>query len=442
MRTAQRVIDAGQATGYAIHSMTIHTPDGDVSTMRVLDIHETADFVGSYRPEILVQAVVTEGAYLYKLIPHLSSLEVTMTRDEYKPMKAFETIGRNKQIRRYKAILLNAQDSELSQEGITNVSERTSDLGSLTNVKFQLFTEMTEQFRMRSSGGIYRRQPVGNVIRAILLGESAQVDVGSDDEIAGFEMVEPVDAPIREHISIPHGIPSYDAPGYIHRFCGGVYPTGLSYYCYQDTWYVFPTYDFTRFNESKHQLTLVLAPPKALPMIEFTAMQVGTAVTIVCTGDVVTNNVSDRNELEQGNGLRFADPESLVGNGVSVSGNKATFSRGAANNELVSNKRPNGLNYVKLADNAITSNRLYELSKLAARRGQMIAAQWENSDSRLLKPGMQIKLMHMQGNLVRTRRGVLIGYTEGTIYTGTGMTSGQYVTNCNLVLFLENESEQ
>lgn len=442
MRTAQRVIDAGQSSAFALYEAVIHTNKGDVMTYRVLDIHENADFVGNYRSEIVLHAVVPEGKYKHRIIPSLSELEVTIYRNEYHPLKAFETLGKKKTVKRYRAVLLNAQDSELSQEGITNVDEEVSNLGSMVNIKIQLFTETTEQFRMRGAGGIYRRQAVEDVIRFLLLGESMQLDVQVGDEVSGFEMVPPVDAVPREHIIIPQGIQSSDAPGYIHKHCGGVYSAGFSYFFHQDIWYVFPTYDYSRFNEAKHQLTLILSPPKSMPMVEFTAMRSGSSLTINCTGEVNTNNISDRNELEQGNGLRFADPARLVGEAVQVKDNKAVFSRGAANNEFVSKQRPNGLNNVKLADNPITSNSLYELSKLAFRRGQVVVVQWENSDSRLLVPGMQTKVMHMQGDAVRTRRGVLIGYQEGIIYTGTGMVAGNYMSTCNMIVFMENESEQ
>lgn len=442
MRTAQRVISNGQSTAFALYEAVIHTTAGAVAAFRVLDIYENADFINNYRSDIVLHLVVPEGAYKHRIVPSLSELEVTVYRNGYHPTMPFETLGKQKTVKRYRAVLLNAQDSELSQEGITNVGESVSDLGSMVNIKLQLFSEMTEQFRMRGAGGIYRRQPVEDVIRFLLLGESQQLDVQTGDEVAGFEMVPPVDAVEREHIIIPQGIQSYDAPGYIHRHCGGVYSAGFSYFCHEDIWYVFPTYDFSRFNEAKHQLTLILTPPRAMPQVEFTAMKSGSSLTINCTGEVHTSNTSDRHELEQGNGLRFADPQKLLGDAIQVKDNKAIFSRGAANNEFVSKQRANGLNNVRLASNPITSNTLYELSKLAERRGQIITAQWENSDARLLVPGMQVKVMHMHGTEVRTRRGVLVGYRQGIVYTGTGLVSGAYAASCALMIFLENESEQ
>jgi hypothetical protein len=149
--------------------------------------------------------------------------------------------------------------------------------------------------------------------------------------------------------------------------------------------------------------------------------------------------MSNRNELESGNGLRFADPTQIAGGALKVEGNKAIFSRGAANNELVSNKRANGLNNVPISDNAITSNRLYEISKLAARRGQVVSLTWENAQGDLLTPGAQVKVMYMQNDMVSERRGVLLGYHELTNYTGTGLVAGKYTTNCTMMVFLENE---
>lgn len=440
MRMADRIFKNGYSGAFASYGLTVHVPGLDIEAYRLLNIEVAADFVGNYRPTIVVHAVIPEGKYKNRIIPNLDQVEVTIYRKQYDLFKPFE--GKSDvSVRRYRAILLNAEDGGVVQDGITSVNETTSDLGAMTNVKFQLFSEMTEQFRMRAAGGTYRRKPVANIIRYILLGESKMLDLQNGDEVSGFEMVPPLDAELREVITIPQGIQSSDAPGYIHRHCGGVYSAGFSYYCHQDTWYVYPTYDFTRFNESPHQLTLVIAPQKALPMVEFTCMKAGSALTVLCTGEVKTDNISNRNELESGNGIRFADPKQIDGGALTVKDNKAIFSRGAANNELVSSKRANGLNNVRLADNPITSNRLFEISKLAARKGQVMTVVWENAQADMLVPGMQIKAMYMQGDLVQERRGILVGYQEFTTYTGTGLVAGRYATNCTLMVFLENESE-
>lgn len=428
-------------SGFGHYGLMLHTPAGNVDILRLLNVDIFSDFVNNYCREVKATFMIGEGTYRYKVLANINQLEASIYRRNYNPFDSAEIIEDAIFQNRYTVLILDAKDDEMVQENTNPMGQASEDTARYRRVTIQLFETAMEQFRMRSCGGIYRRSAVGDVIKTILMGESSQVDVQSDYKPLGIDMVDPLDAKLREHIVIPHGMMSYDAPGYIHKHCGGVYSAGLSYFYHNDMWYVYPTYDYTRFHESEWQLTLAIVPQKAMPYQEFTFMRNGTAITAIVTGDVSSVTVGDMSQIQSGNGIRMTDPAALFSDSLKVSGNKVTFERAKANSEFITSPRSNGLNNVTTGDNTITSNRLYETSKVANRQGKILGVTWQNSNPDLLIPGMQIKAMYMYGDTVREIYGVLLSVDTSITYTGTGLVAGNYSCNSGLLIQMAADPE-
>ena len=433
----RKVADANAFTKYGL---LLHTPNGDVDILRLLNVDILSNYITNYCDEIKVTFVMGEGAYRYRLLPYIKNLEVSLYKRRYNPFDIAKIDSEGVTQQRYTGLLLGAKDNDMTQDGLNLSGAGTLDLSQTRKVTIQLFSKAMEQFRMRSCGGIYRRSAVGDVIKTILMGESSAVDVVTDYKPQGVDMVDPLDAKVREHISIPHGTRSYDAPGYIHKHCGGVYSAGLSYYYHEDMWYVYPTYDYTRYNTAKHQLTMVIVPEKAMPYQEFTFATQGQCTTVLVTGELGTMTVADQTQLQDGNGLRFTDPQSLLGDAVKVENNRVSYDRAKASNEFITTARENGLNNVATSVNSITANRLYELSRLSSRNGKVVTVIWQNSRPELISPGMQVKTMHMVGDEIRETYGVVLGVDTSVSYTGEGIVAGNYSTNSAVMLYMESES--
>ncbi len=430
---------AADTSAFAHYGLMLHTPSGDVDVLRLLNVSIKSDFVNNYCSEVKAEFAIGEGTYKFNILANIGQLEASFYRRNYNPFKSGAVMEDAIIMQRYTALVLDADGGEMVQENTNPVSRGTEDLARTRTVTVQLFLNAMEQFRMRSCGGIYRRSTVGDVIKTILMGESTQIDVVADYSPQGIDMVDPLDAKIREHILIPHGMSSYDAPGYIHKHCGGVYSAGFSYFYHNDMWYVYPTHDFTRFHEAKRQLTLAIIPEKAMPNQEFTFMQDDVSVLIIATGQVSSNSSTDMSQIQSGNGMRFTDTQALFGDSLTVAGNKVSFQKGLANNEFITSKRTNGLNNVTTSSNTITSNRLYELSRMAGKQGKIVQVVWQNSNPDLLIPGMQIKVMYMYGDLVRQAYGVLLAVDTAIQYTGTGLAAGNYSSNSGLLIQMEAE---
>lgn len=436
----RRVISAGQGKSNVYVDAVIHTKMGDVNVLRVLNYDIMRDYTLQYTDEISMVALVPAGQMAYRVHPSRNELEITISGAPVLQHGATPAQERAYAAQRFRAVLKEAADPALEANTRELLGERTMDIQNFDVVEFQLFSKAMEQFSMRSCGGIYRKTAVGDLIRTLLLQESKQVEVEDAYKPKGVDMVDPVDARVREHIVIPHGTMVYDAPGYIHKHCGGVYSAGLSYYYQDDYWYVYPSYDYKKFEEASRQLVIVQIPENKLPSLDCSYMVEGSVVTIVATGQLILDDKSDLKKRASGNGVRFADASKLFEQGVEVKDNKALMSRGKQNNEFMSSRQKSEFNNIVMSPERISANSMYQASRLAMKEGVEVQLVWHNADPSLIRPGMQTKIYYYKNDRVVQLSAIVIGAQVSTGYESAGIVTGRYSRNMALRLFAANEA--
>lgn len=436
-----RVLDSRQGTPSYYVDAVIHTQFGDVGVIRVLNHDIVRDYTQQYSDEISITVVVPAGQYAYRISPSRNDLEMTVSNT---PISEHGQTDLNPQqfgMQRFRAVLKTPTDTALETNTRELLSEFTMDVQNLEVIEFQLFGKAIEQFQMQTTGGLWRRQKVSDLIRTILLTQSTRVDVESDYKPLGVDMVESNDEQIRDHILLPP-LPSFEAPGYIHKHCGGVYPAGMAYYYQDDYWYVFPPFNYKRFQESSRHLMIMIVPENKMSSVSNTFLVEGSVVTIIATGGVQLTDLSDLNKRTSGNGVRFADASRLFEEGPQVAGNKAMASRGKMNNEFISSQQKSDVNNAKMSEERITANVMYQASALAAKEGVNIQLVWQNADPALILPGMQAQIYYYKEGQVQQADAVVIGAQSATIYQGQGLVTGNFQRNVALNLFAANEANQ
>lgn len=421
----------------------IHTRFGDVPVLRVLNHDIMREYTLQYTDEATLVVLVPSGQFTYKVAPSRNELEITLSNVPLNQHGPEEIRSTSYGQQRFRAVLKEANDPAVEANARELLDEFTMDTQDFEVLEFQLFSKAMEQFSMAAVGGIYRKQAVGDLIRSILL-QSSQATTNIEDayQPLGVDMVEPGDTQIRDHIVLPHGIMASDAPGYIHKHCGGVYPAGFAYYYQDDYWYVFPPYDYQRFGEASRQLVVLVVPENRMHGIDNTYLVEGSVVTVVATGGLRFNDNSDLQKRASGNGVRVADASKLFEQGVQVAGNKALMSRGKQNNEFLSSPMKSGLNNVQVAPERITANTMYQASRLAAKEGVIITLAWQSCDPSLIRPGMQTRISYYKEGTVSQISAVVIGAQIATSYEGTGIVTGRYNRNMAIQLFAANEANQ
>lgn len=420
-------------------SATIHSGNYDHDALKVLNIDTFNDYEKKFAPEITLTAVVSAGKYTYRILPNIHQTEITLHRV---PVHG-TTGGYNEKLanlvahQRYNVVVDNVNNTLLEQNTQRKLDEFALDLSDLVVVTFRLIPKATYQFRQLIVGGTYRKAKVEDVIMNLLITQSKKLDLPANEQIIGIDMVKPKDQTEREHYVIPHGTKASDAPGYVHKYCGGVYSNGFSYFLQNKYWWVWPTYDYKRFNDVPDTLTIINLPSLLYPNLEQTWRMEGKALIILSTGDTTSQDLSDTLQMTQGNSVRYTSPSTLKDKTVTTKDNKATFTRSNHNSELTTVKRHDNNRFAPVAHEQITDNNHYVLSRMTVRNGMVITTRWENSRPEKIIPGMQTRFMYLEKNTVVEKYGIVIAVNTNTYLAGQSMTANTHLSCSDITIFCE-----
>lgn len=417
----------------------IHAGDQTLPAVKVLSSDIVRDYESSFTDEVIVHLIVSAGKYAYRIYPHLKNLEITLYREPLGPTDGVPDDTRVIESERFVATLIDPVAINVASNSFNELDETVLDLTNLITLKFQLVNKSIDQIRMKTVGGIYRRCRVEEVVRSLLTMYSSNIEIDNVDIPIGVEMVPSPNQSVQQHILIPHGTRLVDAPEYIHKHCCGIYTTGLAYYYQANHWYVFPPYDSSKFEVSDKTLTVIRLPANRMPGIEKTFRKDGNNLVILATGSSQVKNDSESFLLSYGNGVRFSDASQFMTSIVKKADNKAIISRGDSNNEFITTERPNGNNLVPLSSKRITSNPWVEYSNLAARNGSLVGLVWENSNPSLIIPGMPVKLLYLEDEVIKQVYGLVIKAHHYTKTRGEGITVSRHITMSALTVFLQRE---
>lgn len=430
-------------TAKPVHSLwqaQLHVGNDTYDALKVLSIDWVRDYEGKYADEVLVTLAISGGTYAKRLYPNQSNIDITLYRTPLHEQSDMVNTEQVFESERYTATMIDKGNPLLEANGMNSPSEEALNLTNVFEIQFQLANKALEQLRMITVGGIFRRCTGEDVIKAVMTRESQRVKVDGIRLPQGVNMVPAKNKTVRDHVIIPQGTRLVHVPDYIHHKCGGIYSAGMGYYLQGDYWYVYPCYDTQRLNQARTTLTIVNVPKNKLPGVERTYRQNGNNWVVLATGEVQLRNDTDSQQLNFGNGVRFADATAFMESFSSTNNNKTLVSRGANNSEFISVARDNGNNNVQLSDNPINANPYQEYSKLARRQGNFLSLVWENSQPSLIFPGMMVKVLYLEENEIREVEGVILRTHHYTHLKGDGMMAPRHVTNTMLGVFIQKPS--
>lgn len=417
----------------------IHTAVETIPGMKVLSVDEIEDFLEDFSTITVLRMAVSAGVFATKVYPYKSQLEITLYRNSIGEVTTDTDFDAPRQSERYVATLYDRGSPMLDTRGQMPPTATMLDLTSIEICDFQLVSKSVEQLRMLSIGSKYRTSTAEDLIRGLIASEARRLELDGTRIPDKVTMVPPSNTTVREHFDIPQPTRLVDLPAVIQSKCGGIYSTGLAYFLKDDGWFFWGAFDTTRFDTTDYTLTVLVVPSNKLPGSERTYRLDGTNLVVMVTGDTKFKDDSEVMQLNYGNGVRAGDATTVLGNFATVSDNKAVASRGASTNEFVGQQRPNGNNNVQAAAMSITAN-TYELSsELARRQGSHFDFLWENSNPRLLRPGMPVRVLYLEGTEIKTVDGVGIRNASYVETVGPGLLSTRHRQNTRLTVFVNNK---
>ena len=436
----REIIDAGvKPVHYSYQAVFYPAGDGGAYTsMQVLELDNVRNFRSSTAAVAMLKVIMAAGTYAYRIYPYKDNIEVSISKGSMQEIGLINSDNIPSEHQRFKAILVDRGSPNLARNGSAQYSEEAMNRSDVVELVFQLVPEIVLKASKTEIGEIVRQTTPGDAVRTLLTLGIKSLSVSGGNTIKGIDMVEPNNRSVQEHIILPQGdVRLVDVPGYVQERCAGLYSAGLGSFIQDDFWYIYPLFDTSRFDSAKHSVLIIVVPENRFPQIERTYRLDGDNLVILCTGTIAMKDISSVNQLNEGNGVRFADANQWFGGSTVTVDNKTFMSRGDLNTEMIAQTRSDGLSYSPVSESRITANKFREFSKLAAQQGGVVQVSWQNSKPSLIKPGSMARMHYFEGGRIKQLDGVIHGAHDYTHLQGQGLTSKRYMTNTALSLFVK-----
>jgi hypothetical protein len=343
---------------------------------------------------------------------------------------------------------LNAFLNDTTSESIENkiggfTGNRIDNLGNLIQITVQLVEKGISEFKYTSAFGVYPNNTPGNVIKGLLMHPLKAL---SDGEDKGYDvhMEPPHNDTIMYQIVIPSNISLIDVPKYMQDTYG-IYGSGMGYYLSQKMWYVYPLYDFGRFDKTKSRMTIINIPRNEMMGIDNSYTFNDGHLIVYATGDTKLIDTSSAGIERDGVGVRFAKLGNLIDNhSVSTKGVTAIpEGRNVVNIGL--GVREEKVAKIKMVDGMHSDNIWKDTSKILANMGHNVILTWEASNHNLLYPGMPVRLIykHRGRTSLETRSisGTLIAADSHSGTNQNSVTDNRYIGATVLNIFVERDED-
>lgn len=386
----------------------IKSPKETVRPINIMQLDRYRDYIDNFTQLLTITLVTTLAEYNRLVLYDHSDLKLTLTmydigKDTPYSLKA---LSRPREFT-YKAKMIDVASDQISQN---NPISNSDGVGQMTMKTFsiQLLEPCFESVSIKSVGGPFRRTSGIELMKTLLTRFSTDDDIDAVTAVTGVDVVEGYSTLQREQIIIKHATPLVKAITKVQESCGGVYPTGFSFFLQNNKWFIFPPYDLTLFSKAKKTITVVNLPKDRLPGLEKTYFNSSTKLVVLSTRDATYIDNREANIFNQGSSISFVEADRYFNGFAEVKDNKIMVNASKNVNEVTLQERADGVNVLRGTETRITANKNIELSKLAKAKGFYIQLTWEYSDDSLLYPGMPAKVLFLKDQRPASAVGVLI----------------------------------
>lgn len=409
-----------------------------INPITLVSMDDLKDYVNNFSDTKFIELTLGMGDYMFDVAPYFDNLTITVIKNKRYLESPDSSVLQDETIEKtYTANILGANQEYLPAQQNTLIKREAANLTGFATIRFQLKEKAVEEFRLMSFGTSFRQVNPGKCVEAVITQESKKIKVDEDNKILGVRMATPDNQEIFDHVIIEHATPLLNIPDYVHARAGGIYNAGLGFYYNRNYWYIWPIYDLSRHETKKKTITIIIVPPNLLNSVETTYRETASQLIIIATGKTAHLNISEREYLNQGNGVRFVDSRQIMDGFVTVDGNKATASRVTNTSEFLSYEREQKDNYARKAPINSTRNHYYESSKMATRQGTQILLTWQHANPDLLIPDTPVYVYYQNGDMPGKLKATLLGAQTHVKNSQPGVTNPMHITNCVLRLFAE-----
>lgn len=434
-----KVFEEGQVGATYVYGLSLIANGVEIPVQAVTGTHRLRDYINNYTDLFSLTFVTVKSDLEYKIRPYQDNLEAVVIRKRVSgnPSSSVGSSNMPRVVARYKAIMTDSS-KDLVEQNNPFVKDKDVMARSMSDpITIQLIDPSVDKLRLMTVGTIPRNTSGMKVIETMLTKYSREATNLANSSPLGLDIAPGYNEEMRENIVLDFLTKVTSIPRIVAENCGGIYPAGFSYYLQDRIWYLYPPYDPERFHKVKRNLTVVNLPKNRILGIEKTYHNSPNQMIILSTGDVKHVDYADQNQLSYGNGGRFMDATRLTKMGEMIN-NRFQINASKNMNEVQTTERADGLTVAFQGTKAITSNKMGQLSMMAARMGSFIQLEWSNGDDSLIYPGMPVRYLYLVDNKATEAFGVVAAIETFQVPSNNNFANTTLVSRSAITLFVNH----
>tara|TARA_Y100001956_G_scaffold82973_1_gene107688 strand:- start:94005 stop:95357 length:1353 start_codon:yes stop_codon:yes gene_type:complete len=420
-----------------IYNCKILTEKMTLNVKSVNGLDGNADYVNGFADEKVLELVVTQGEYDRYIYPNRENIQIQLEKIYVDKLTGEPERHMEPQRVQYIAIPQGLGDTDLHDKPAIDKDQQ------LVIVKFDLQSIVVNSMRYMTFNGPFRKLSAGELLTLAYVDRMQSLNLPQQIAPQGLTASDFNVKNKREQIIVPHGTRLMDLPIYLQKYEGGIYNHSIGMY-YDDiyrNWFIYPLHDCRRFEESKVKLEVYLVRSNQLMGFDDTHRidkDDVTTISILSTSGFTQIDTKDVDFLNSGNGVKFSQADKVFDGHMTQEANKGKVS-GDHLASFYLQKRGSDFQVSKYPTKRVTTNTANEMSKLAAKAGQLLAVSWEFSRPDLLMPGMPVRVYYDSESAEKYVQGTLLNvkYAESPIEAGSVPTK-KMTSSSRLLLFVEN----
>lgn len=442
------------ATTYRMYARLI--ADGEeINVAEIVNRQITRDYINAYHDVTILKIQVPITQYSNTIYPNKTKLTCEIKFEMAGP-KGERLKSPDIWIRKYKVILADPIDPRYVKSDKRPVEGSQKALSALLTLNLQLVDKIAYDMQFVRLGGIYKCNPE-DLIKTHLSykldkKESRSALVSTDfEDVRGVDVV-PCDNTATKYMYIQSGTRMVDLPQYLQSQFG-VYNTDIGYYYqtnytisdkYQSVkggwWFVYPIYNFKRFNSSPRTLTVFLMPESELVDSEKTFTYFDKQLFLFTTGSAGNADYSEYEFFNNGNGISFSRSEELLDTMYRTEDNRTYPDIEQTRRTLAVTKRDDKINDIRPVSGLYTENPYKHVTRLSKANCTPLAVNWTNAMPDLLIPGMPAKIMHLGDNGIEEVDAVLVKVTTIEKKQRNSLIEDPFTTSCTLSFLVDKNA--
>ena len=414
--------------------IVIHAGGKEIKPNWVVSMDVIRNYVEDFMSVIYVETFVTMQDMIDHIHPNKDTLELTVIKGG---LSSQNTV-------KYRVFITRETEE---QGDISSISSSLRAFGdksvSLMRLRFQLVELGIEPITLLSVGGVFKSNSRLDLIHWLIKNNTDKVRVGGVHPIDEISIDEMNNNDRVDQLLIPHMVSLLAIPRWLQHRGGGLYVGGVGSFIqrYQGLlkWFIYPTYDLTRFDKANSKLIVYVVDERYLSQVENTWSESGGTVKLIAGGYGRNEDAIHGRDVNKKYGIRVVAANKLHEDPFVVVEGSITGKKGGIYKEVSHIRKADGVDQIANPSAHITSNEASAKEGILETAGIRVDLEWKNSKYELLRPGHKVRIYRESYGEVEISDGVLLGHHTLRSRANSGVSTEPMIEHTNLTCFIKHK---